>query len=89
MIDASYIKVQWGEQKGLNTKIHLAVDALGMPVKLTVTSGTVADSSQANKPIADINAQYLLADRGYDTNKVVEEGISHRRRTVKRNGGEE
>ena len=84
MIDVSYIKVQWGEQKGLNTKIHLAVDALGMPVKLTVTSGTVADSSQANKPIADINAQYLLADRGYDTNKVVEEGISHRRRTVKK-----
>ena len=47
-----------------------------MPVCFTVTSGTVADSSQANKLIADIDAQYLLADRGYDTNEVVEKGIS-------------
>ena len=47
-----------------------------MPVCFTVTSGTVADSSQANKLIADIDAQYLLADRGYDSNEVVEKGIS-------------
>ena len=46
-----------------------------MPVCFTVTSGTVADSSQANKLIADIDAQYLLADRGYDSNEVVEKGI--------------
>ena len=47
-----------------------------MPVCFTVTSGTVADSSQANKLIADIASQFLLADRGYDTNEVVEKGIS-------------
>ena len=47
-----------------------------MPVKFTVTSGTVADSSQANKLIADFDAQYLLADRGYDTNEIVEACIS-------------
>ena len=47
-----------------------------MPVSFTVTSGTVSDSSQANKLIADFDAQYLLADRGYDTNEVIEEGIS-------------
>ena len=63
-------------KRGLNTKIHLAVDAFGMPVSFTVTSGTVSDSSQANKLIADFDAQYLLADRGYDTNEVIEEGIS-------------
>ena len=57
-------------KRGLNSKIHLVVDSFGMPVCFTVTSGTVADSSQ------DIDAQYLLADRGYDTNEVVEEGIS-------------
>ena len=43
-----------------------------MPVVFTVTSGTVADSSQADTLISDIEAQYLLADRGYDTNKVLE-----------------
>ena len=47
-----------------------------MPVCFTVTSGAVADSSQANKLIADIASQFLLADRGYDTNEVVEKGIS-------------
>ena len=60
---------------GLNSKIHLAVDAFGMPVDLTVTRGTMADSSQADKLISDIEAQYLLADRGYDTNYVLD--IAH------------
>ena len=36
-----------------------------MPVDLTVTSGTVADSSQADKLISEIEGQYLLADRAY------------------------
>ena len=56
----------------LNTKVHLAVDAWGMPVYLTVTSGTIADSSQAHILISDIEAQYILADRGYDTNEIIE-----------------
>ena len=56
MIDASHVKVHpdaagarggnqaMGRTKGgLNTKIHLAVDAHGMPVRFFVTSGTIAD----------------------------------------------
>ena len=43
-----------------------------MPVRFSVTSGTVADSAQANKLIEGIAADYLLADRGYDTNAVIE-----------------
>jgi len=48
---------------GLNTKLHLAVDAHNMPLRITVTKGTVADCSQA---IALIGGfwQKLLADRG-------------------------
>ena len=61
-----------GCTKGQNSKIHLAVDAFGMPVDLIVTSGTVADSTQADKLISDIEGQYLLADRGYDPNGVLE-----------------
>ena len=45
--------------------MHLVVDAFGMPVDLTVTSGTVADSSRADKLISEIEGQYLLADRAY------------------------
>ena len=33
-----------GRTKGLNTKIHLAVDAYGMPVRVIVTEGTTADT---------------------------------------------
>ena len=51
--------------------MHLAVDAFGMPVDITVTSETIADSSQADKLVSEIQAQYLLDDMGYDTNYVL------------------
>ena len=41
-------------QRGLTTKLHLAVDALGMPVRLLATEGTVAHCTRAE----------ALADRG-------------------------
>ena len=47
-----------------------------MPVRITITSGTIADSSQVPALIQGITAKSLIADRGYDTNavlKVVEE----------------
>ena len=50
----------------------MAVDALGMPVSFTVTSGTVSDCKEAGKLIEGISGNYLLADRGYDTNEVIE-----------------
>ena len=42
-----------------------------MPVGLSLTEGTVADCTQASDLIAGIAAQYLLADRGYDTDAIV------------------
>ena len=59
-------------KRGLNTKIHMAVDAAGKPVRFIVTSGTVADCSQAKDLIKDTGAKYLVADRGYDTNAIIE-----------------
>ena len=53
-----------------------------MPVCFTVTSGTIADSSQANKLITDIDAQYLLADRGYDTNEIIEDAARRKMEVV-------
>ena len=41
----------------------MAVDAAGKPVRFIVTSGTTADCTQA---------KYLLADRGYDENEIIE-----------------
>ena len=84
MIDASYIKVhshsagaRGGNQsiarakRGLNSKLHLAVDSHGMPVRLAVTEGTVADCSQALALIEGIEAECLLADKAYDTNEII------------------
>ena len=62
----------WDVKRGLNSKIHLAVDAHGMPVKMVITSGTVADCTQAYKLIEWFDADYILADRGYDSNSFIE-----------------
>ena len=41
-----------------------------MPVRLAVTEGTVADCSLALPLIEGIDAEYLLADKAYDTNAI-------------------
>ena len=58
-------------KRGLNTKIHLVVDANGMPVRILVTEGTRADCKEAVHLIEGISAETLLADRGYDTNDIL------------------
>ena len=42
-----------------------------MPVRVIVTAGTTADCTQAVALIDGIAAQFLLADRGYDTNEII------------------
>ena len=42
-----------------------------MPVRMAVTAGTVADCTQAEALIDGIEAEYLLADRDYDTDRVL------------------
>ncbi len=42
-----------------------------MPVRFFVTDATVADCSVAEAIIAEIQAEYLLADRGYDTDAII------------------
>lgn len=62
-------------KRGLNSKIHLAVDAYGMPVRVAVTAGTTADCTQAAALIDGITAQCLLADSGYDINEIIDKAI--------------
>ena len=61
------------DKRGLNTKIHLAVDAFGMPVRMLITHGTAADCTQASKLIEGITAEYLLADKAYDSDAIIEQ----------------
>ena len=55
----------------------MAVDANGMPVRVLITSGTVADCSQAIALIDGIAAAYLLGDRSYDTNAIIQWAVDH------------
>lgn len=59
-------------KRGLNTKIHLAVDATGMPVRIVITDGTTADCTQASKLIEGFSADHLLADKGYDSDAIIQ-----------------
>ena len=43
-----------------------------MPVMAIITEGTAADNTQTAALIEGIQADCLLADRGYDTNFIVE-----------------
>jgi hypothetical protein len=53
-------------------KIHLAVDALGIPVRAVITDSPTVDSSKAVQLIKGIDADCLIAGRRYNTNVIVE-----------------
>jgi transposase len=43
-----------------------------MPIRVLVTSGTTADCTQAGKLIEGLTAENLLADKGYDTDAIIQ-----------------
>jgi transposase len=55
----------------------MAVDADGMPVRAIATAGTTADCKQALALIDGLTPDYLLADRGYDTNEILQWAAEH------------
>src|SRR6516162_3327963 len=57
---------------GLTTKIHAVVDALGNPVALSLTAGQVHDVTQAEPLLEDLAPEAVIADKGYDSDALVE-----------------
>ena len=57
---------------GLTTKIHAIVDALGNPVALSLTPGQAADITQAVPLLDQVEPDALLADKGYDSDALIE-----------------
>jgi transposase len=57
---------------GFSTKIHIAVDALGNPLRFILTPGQVHDITQAQALTKGFSFQYGLADKGYDSNAFVQ-----------------
>jgi transposase len=58
---------------GFTTKIHALVDALGNPLKFILTPGQRNDITQANSLVQDLENTMLLADKGYDSNALIEQ----------------
>ena len=85
-----------GKSRGGNTtKIHLAVDAYGLPVEFIITGGEVNDCTAAPELITKVaSAEVVIADKGYDSERLREQieeqdsraVIPRKRNSVKGNG---
>ena len=42
-----------------------------MPLRVLITAGPVADCSQAGELILGLEAEHLIADKGYDSDKII------------------
>lgn len=56
----------------MTTKLHVAVDALGNPLRVILSAGQIADIEQAAALIKDQPAEFIVADKGYDSDAFVE-----------------
>ena len=56
----------------MTTKLHVAVDSLGNPVRVILTAGQISDIGQAGALIKDQPAEFIVADKGYDSDAFVE-----------------
>jgi hypothetical protein len=84
MVDGSIVRVhqhgatkkQQNEQAigksrgGLSAKIHAAIDAFGNPVRLMLTAVQTSEYTQAEALIEGFEAGYVLADKGYDSDRL-------------------
>ena len=50
----------------------MSVDALGNPLRFTLTGGQAHDITQADELIDGIESDYVIADRGYDSQRLRE-----------------
>ncbi len=51
----------------MNTKLHAVTDTSGPPIRFFITAGQVRDYTGAKALLSSLpNAEWFLADRGYD-----------------------
>lgn len=56
---------------GFGSKIHALTDALGLPIRFMLTPGQAADITQAIPLMAGVATPVLLANKGYDANRLL------------------
>ena len=65
-------KTSEGAEAGSAPKIHLTVDKRGKPLRFILTGGERNDITQSDKLIEGLEGEYVIADKGYDSDKFVE-----------------
>ena len=58
---------------GFTTKIHAVVDGLGQALRFTLTPGQRHDITQASWLLENFKGTHVLADKGYDSNSLIEQ----------------
>jgi transposase len=61
----------------LSTKIHVAVDAQGQPVELRLGPGQESDVTRGEELLASHEPQFVIADKGYDSDRLIEVIAEH------------
>ena len=67
---------------GFTTKIHIAVNALGNPLKFTLTPGNHSDITQGRKLLKGYKNANVIADKAYDSEEFVNFISKNQCRTV-------
>ncbi|MDR0444883.1 MAG: transposase [Puniceicoccales bacterium] len=58
-------------KRRLHTKLHVAVDKVGHPLKVMATEGTEPDCKRALEWVTPLDASCLLADKAYDSDDII------------------
>ena len=72
LVDLYDMEARWGytgRGKFRGFKLHAAVNQLGLPLRALVTPGNKYDSPFLPKLIEDLEADYVLADAGYNSKR--------------------
>ena len=56
---------------GFSSKLHALVDTQGRPIHIALTPGNMHDSMMAEELIAHARGHSLIADTGYDADRIV------------------
>ena len=57
---------------GFSTKVHVAVDGLGNPVRLILTARQRHDVTEAKNLLAGYECDFVIADKSYDSEDLLE-----------------
>lgn len=61
---------------GLTTKVHMLADAHGNPLEFTITEGQAHDMTEASILVDMTEAEFLLGDKGYDSDPLREQALA-------------